>query len=279
MINAKVILDSIGTHGIRLTTMELTFPRLILSEFNTHGLISKNSRSSRAVPLSKTLKEVTESPFIPRKFPKNQSGMQPSEYWDLGTEEYEKCKTIWLKARDNAVDAVISLNSKSLNIHKQIANRLIEPFMWHTVIASATDWQNFFALRCNDMAQLEIAEIAYLTRDLYNSSKPILRLENYSNEVNKWHLPYVQQDELNLDIEILKKISCARCARVSYLTHEGIRNIDKDLELFERLYNAIPKHSSAFAHVGMVSSQDTVSGNFRGWVQYRQIIPNHYTPG
>lgn len=280
MTSAKVVLDSVASHGIRLITFELTFPRLVLSEFNTHGLISKNSRSSRAIPLNKTLREVTENPFIPRKFPKNQSGMQPSEYWDPGTDEYEKCKGIWLKARDNAVDTVVSLNSKSLNIHKQIANRLIEPFMWHTVIATATDWQNFFALRCNDMAQLEIADIAYLTKDLYNTNIPTPKLEAYwTYEHEKWHLPYVQQDELNLDIEILKKISCARCARVSYLTHEGIRDINKDLELFERLYNAIPKHSSAFAHVGMVSTQDIVSGNFRGWIQYRQLIPQHYTPG
>lgn len=274
MTSARIVLDSIGEHGIRLTTMELTFPRLILSEFNTHRAISKNSRSSRAVPLNKTLKEVAENPFIPRKFPKNQSGMQPSEYWESGTEEYEDCRRVWLKARDHAVDAVYGLNSKYLDIHKQIANRLIEPFMWHTVIATATDWQNFFALRCNDMAQLEISDIAYLAKDTYNSSKPTLRICGK----NEWHLPYIQQDELDLDIEILQKISCARCARVSYLTHEGKRDINKDIELFERLYNADPKHSSAFEHVGKVSSKYTKSGNFSGWIQYRQLIPNHYTP-
>lgn len=157
MIQAKIIADSKNQCGNRLTTMVITFPRFILAELNTHRMLSKNSASSRAIPFEKMVKSVQDNPFIPIAWQKDHKGMQGNQYW--GTDEWVEnisnvskyhvvncAKGNWLQARDNAVSLATQLNSK--NITKQLCNRLLEPFMWHTVIISATEWENFFALRC-----------------------------------------------------------------------------------------------------------------------------------
>lgn len=284
--SAKIIADSVSDKGDRVTTMEVTFPRLVLAEFNTHRMFSRNSASSRAIPVAKQLERITTDPFIPEYWGVNQKGMQADA--QLEDTEREEATNIWLEARDSAVSHVQRLMSR--NVHKQIANRLLEPFMWHTVIVTATEWSNFFALRANPMAQPEIRVIAEMMLELYRMNRPT------PVPYGGWHLPLIQADEYDGAFELSKearKISAARCARVSYLTHDGRRDLAADLELYERLVSG--GHLSPLEHVAMAFEHNehgvvfdggrllqyarvpVVSawiGNFRGWKQLRKFVRN-----
>lgn len=145
MIKAKIIADSKNPQGDRITTMEVTFPRFILAEFNTHRMFSRNSASSRAIPFEKMVKSVQENPCIPIAWQKDHAGMQGSEYI-TNQEDINKCISTHLSARDLAVEFAKTQNRNEVT--KQLCNRLLEPFMWHTVIVTATEWENFFTLRC-----------------------------------------------------------------------------------------------------------------------------------
>ncbi len=149
MIEAKVIADSKNEFGNRITTMIVTFPRIILAEFNTHRMFSRNSASSRAIPFEKMVKSVEENPFIPIAWQKDHKGMQGTEYHYL----IEMLKGCWLDTRDKAVRNALYLSE--CDVTKQIVNRLLEPFMYHTVIVTATEWENFFALRCPNYEFIE----------------------------------------------------------------------------------------------------------------------------
>jgi thymidylate synthase ThyX len=258
--NARVLADSVSPAGIRLTTLEVRFPRFILSEVNTHRNFSRNSSSSRAVPTSKMIERVLQNPAMPVEWGVNKPGMSASE--TLTTEQAEEAKVEWLRARDSAVEHVRNL--QKLNVHKQVINRILEPFMWHTVIISATEWDNFFSLRLAENAQPEIRVAAQHMRAAMDASKPTAVTEA------DWHLPLVQDDERTMPIEQLKKISAARCARVSYLTHDGKRDIEKDIELCERLRS--DRHLSPFEHIATPSGDNGFHANFRGWVQMRKEI-------
>jgi len=265
---AKIIADSINPAGNRLTTFEITFPRIVLAEFNTHRLFSRNSASSRAIPVAKMLERVKTDPFLPVWWGKNQSGMQAAE--ELDEHDQSVAKSEWLTARDNAVRQVEFL--VGINVHKQIANRLLEPFLWHTAIVSATDYSNFFAQRCDPLAQPEIRVIAEMMRDLYFTATP--------NELasGEWHLPYIDAEDRAWVERVgsgaddrgghLQAVSVARCARVSYLTHDGKRDHDEDLKLFQRLTKG--GHWSPFEHVAVASDIAVRSGNFVGFHQYRK---------
>lgn len=284
---AKIILDSISDTGVRLTTFEVTLPRKVLAEYNTHKIISKNSASSRAIPVKKMLKMVQENPYVPSKWGKNQRGMQA--YQDVLPEEAVEAEKAWLKARDLAVAQVERL--LDLGIHKQIANRLLEPFMWHTILSTATEWSNFFNLRNNPEADPDIQVPAKLMQDAYEKSTPNLV------KVGDWHLPLIYSEDLPLKekygLKGLIKVSIGRCARVSYLTHDGVRDWEKDIELYDRLMSN--GHLSPAEHVATpyepynsdhkvasmirVSNGDRWFGNFRGWVQYRKLVPNEFDYG
>jgi thymidylate synthase ThyX len=258
--SARVLTDSVSPAGIRLTTLEVRFPRFILSEFNTHRVMSKNSASSRAVPTNKMIQRVLENPATPVEWGVNKPGMSASEA--ITDEQAEEAKAGWLRARDSAVQHVRNL--QQFNIHKQVVNRLLEPFMWHTVIVTATEWDNFFKLRLAENAQPEIRVAAQLMREAMDSSLPS------PVAVGEWHLPLIQDDERSLPIETQKMVSAARCARVSYLTHDGKRDIDKDIELCERLRG--DRHLSPFEHVATPKNDAKFAANFRGWVQLRKEI-------
>lgn len=153
MIKATIIADSKNKQGDRITTMVVTMPRIILAEFNTHRMFSRNSASSRAIPFEKMVKSVKENPFIPIAWQKDHKGMQGSEYFDDSIEieinpntPAGKLLRDWHKAKNLVIEQAIKLNETGLT--KQLCNRLLEPFMWHTVIVTATEWENFFALRC-----------------------------------------------------------------------------------------------------------------------------------
>jgi thymidylate synthase ThyX len=146
MYKAEILADSLNPKGDRLTTMKITFPRFILAEMNTHRMFARNSASSRAIPFNKMVKMVEENPFIPLAWQKDHKGMQGVEYAEYpDTEDF---KVIWLEARDNAVKSAQLLQTGNVKATKQLCNRLLEPFMWHTVIVTATEWENFFKLRC-----------------------------------------------------------------------------------------------------------------------------------
>lgn len=144
--DATVVADSKNPFGDRITTMVVTFPRIVLAEFNTHRMFSRNSASSRAIPFAKMVERVNAYPFIPVAWQLDHKGMQGSDYqtqdWVINANV-----STWLTARDQAIDAAKAMN-ESGNVTKQLCNRLLEPFLWHTVIVTATEWENFFALRC-----------------------------------------------------------------------------------------------------------------------------------
>lgn len=272
---AKIISDSLGPSGRRLTTFEVTYPKFVHNELMTHRMLSRNTASSRAVPYSKNRQAVMSDPVMPVWWGKNQRGMQVRE--ELTGDDLRYAQLDWLHGRDAAVRCADRLNES--HTHKQIVNRVIEPWMWITTIVSATEWANFFALRCHPDAQPEIQKIAYMMRDLYFSSRPT------TLNFHAWHLPYIDWDldtKEHDTYDELCRISTARCARVSYLTHDGVRDTRKDLELFERLVTAVPPHMSPFEHVARALATDEPSGNFFGWYQYRKGFVNEntrvYTP-
>jgi thymidylate synthase ThyX len=268
--SAKVICDSINESGNRLTTLEIVMHRFVLAEFNTHRIFSRNSASSRAIPIEKQIKKVLEDPAIPVYWGKNQKGMQAEE--ELTEDQQKLAMFEWLLARDNAVDFAYHL--LNIGVHKQITNRLLELFMWHTAIVSATEWDNFFKQRCSPLAQPEIQAVAYAIRDAINGNIP------KELKYGDWHLPYIKFEEIDkYSLEIFKKMSVARCARVSYLTHDGVRDVYKDVEMYERLTTANPPHASPFEHVAtpyseteMIPEMNKMRGNFKGWKQLRHIV-------
>ncbi len=264
--SARVLLDSVNRNGVRLTTLEVTFPRFVLAEFNTHRMLSRNSASSRAVPTAKLIERVERDPATPLEWGLNKAGMSAS---DVLSEEATRAATrAWLAARDDAVAHAREL--LDLKVHKQELNRLLEPFLWHTVIVTATEWSNFFELRCAPNAQPEIRAAALRMREAITASTP------RSVEYGQWHTPLLQPDDADLEVEERKRISAARCARVSYLTHEGTREIAKDLELYERLKS--DRHLSPFEHVATPARDSNFHANFRGWIQMRVEIDAQPAP-
>ena len=161
-ISAEIVADSISPQGHRITTLLLTYPRFIHGEVMTHRLLSRNSASSRAIPFKKMVKMVKEDPFIPIAWQKDHKGMQGTEYI-TDSDHSEVCQEDWLEARDATIFSAVRLNSgfhifkkvedsteedREDRVTKQLCNRLLEPFMWHTVLVTATEWDNFFELRC-----------------------------------------------------------------------------------------------------------------------------------
>lgn len=288
MYNAVVLADSIN-QDVRLTTLQITFPRFILAELNTHRVFSRSSASSRAIPIKKRIEEVIKNPFVPEYWGVNQKGMQA--YTALEEHAATQAVSAWLDARDSAVKHAQYLNS--LNIHKQTVARVLEPYLWHTAIVTATEWENFFALRISPEAQPEFRRIAELMRDAMDVCAPT------ELKIGEWHLPFIDEDDRvavravvpdeSVDT-YLARISAARCARVSYLTHDGRRDHQEDLNLAQRLSSA--GHMSPFEHVALASiaelwgSSDFIQhgeyfklpnfiGNFRApWMQYRKTLPN-----
>lgn len=273
--SCKILCDSVSPDGVRLTTIEIILPRLVIAELNTHRQFSRNSASSRAIPIKKMLERVINDPFTPVYYGKNQQGMQASE--ELSPEAKAMALELWLNARDNAVTTVKRLQMPDIDLHKQIANRLLEPFLWHTVLITATEWRNFFALRCNKDAQPEIRMAAEMMRDAYNASTP------EKLDYGQWHMPLlfdkVQLIDAGYDIDDMCKISVGRCARVSYMTHDGVRAPEADIQLCERLQKS--GHLSPMEHVARPMhnedfDNDWLQSNFRGWVQFRKTIPNEH---
>lgn len=268
-ITATVIADSISTLGNRITTLQLKYPRFIHSEFMTHRVFSRNSASSRAIPVAKMIAQVQNDPAMPIYWGLNQPGMQASkEHEDISTAQ------VWWKAA--AIDAAASATLlNDLGLHKQIVNRVLEPFQWMHTIVTATEWDNFFELRCHPDAQPEFQVLACAIRTAMEDSAPVVRACERMGWNGAWHLPYVLDDErASIATSTLTKLSAARCARVSYLKHDGTTpNIEDDLTLFERLVGGKPLHASPIEHQAWAAgAEDRNSRNFFGWHQYRALF-------
>lgn len=282
-ISARIVADSISGQGKRITTFVLTFPRMVLAEFNTHRALSRNSASSRAIPFKKMVELVENDPFIPVKWMKDHKGMQGTDYLDdllLGD--------IWLEARDEAVKKAKALSER--DVTKQLCNRLLEPFMWHTVICTGTEWENFFALRAHPDAEIHIQELAQKMLDAYNESIPKKlrggewhipfgdnfepeRLMEYAftflSAANGWEKPPTAKDMKDYILgPCYRKIATARCARVSYLNYEGKDDYEADIRLHDQLVKS--GHMSPFEHCAMNREDEVIYGNFTGWKQYRK---------
>jgi len=261
--SCRVLADSLSPYDVRLTTLEVTFPRIVLAEVNTHRALSRCSASSRAIPVAKRIEQVEADPFIPEAFGRNKAGMQSGG--ELDDSESRVARDVWIESMRSAVQQARAL--ADVGVHKQWANRLIEPFSWHTVIVTATEWDNFYGLRCHADAQPEIRTIAEMMREAMASSKP--RQVDHGD----WHLPlvYPNGDDAGLPLEVLIELSVARCARVSYLTHDGKRDVEADRALYRRLLKS--GHMSPFEHAAkpVALGRDFV-GNFRGWIQHRKQI-------
>lgn len=265
MYSVKIIADSISPIDIRLTTFELTYPRIIHNELMTHRMFSRNSSSSRAIPNSKLREKITTDPVVPVYWGKNQKGMQADE--EIKKEKILGATQIWLGARDLMLEASEKL--AELGVHKQISNRLIEPWMYITVLVTATDYANWFKLRDSDKAQPEIAKLARMMRFEYKLNKPI------RVEFGYWHLPYISNEERDkIKIGHLLLVSVARCARVSTLTHDNIYDIDRDIKLAQMLKSE--GHWSPFEHQAYAKDTTDYIGNFRGWLQFRKFHLEEY---
>jgi thymidylate synthase ThyX len=285
--NVRVLADSLAPCGKRLTTMEWTYPRPIHSEIMTHRALSKNSASSRAIPTEKLIQRVLDDPWIPDYIGVNQRGMAPGD--ELTGSERSEAVSTWIAARDEAVKHARYL--LSLGVHKGVVNRLLEPWMWITIIVSATEWPNLFALRLDKMAEPHFQHLARLAKAAMDASVPKVLASG------EWHLPLwadnagQSDDESELDRHIgtlsdvtglreeiarafRVKISVGRCARVSYLTHDGRRDLNEDAGLHDRLIVQRPLHASPAEHVAQALDTLEWSGNFCGWRQYRKTLPH-----
>lgn len=269
--SARVLLDSVSSAGVRLTTMEVRYPRFIHSEVMTHRVFSRNAASSRAIPIRKMIDAVRSEPAMPLWWGRNQSGMQAREELDPPARALAQAE--WRRALDNALASAERLAASDVNLHKQLVNRILEPFAWITVILSGTEWANFFTQRTHADAQPELKHAAELMLAAYRASEP------RPLGVGDWHTPLIQPDEeAALPLDLRLKIAVARCARVSYLSHDGSRDHAKDLELYERLLGGGANgHWSPFEHVATpLADPQAWSGNFRGWEQFRKRFPAEY---
>lgn len=307
MISAKVICDSISPSGVRLTTMQLNYHRFIHAEAKTHRILSlddeeyeivlkqdvdlmddpmlsRNASSSRAIPVEKMIAAVSSSPAIPIHWGKNQAGMQARE--ELTEIEIDVVKSDWNYASKRMTE--IATLMSEMDLHKQIVNRILEPFQWISVVVTATEWDNFFKLRLHKDAQPEMMVLAEHMKKAMDESIPV------ELQPGDWHLPYVDLgdfDDSGDPISEAIKCSVARCARLSYLNHDNSTpDIVKDIALADMLLAA--GHLSPFEHIAtpMNFAKDTFelawengvthkdrdnnfwSGNFRGWIQHRQLL-------
>lgn len=307
-ILAKMIRDSISETDHRLCTLMLRYPRFIHAEELTHRILeiqpeliisesvpdgfmydqelSRNASSSRAIPVSRMIEDLRRDPAMPVYWGSNKPGMQAGE--ELDPQAIEHCKSLWLNSMENAIHSAQKMIDAGL--HKQIANRILEPWAHINVVVTATEWSNFFALRRHPDAQPEMKALADAIWEAMQASTPTLL------KVGEWHLPFVedgseagQTDAASQDDKI--KVSVARCARTSYLTHDGKQtSFEEDLALYDRLVRSDLIHASPAEHQGTPDKRTDalrgsgvgewehpeLHGNLQGWKQYRKMLPNEH---
>ena len=305
---ATLLANSVAIHtGAKMMTFELEYPRFIHSEFMTHREFGRCASSSRAIPVMKMIKRVWNDPAMPVHWGANQAGMQANE--SLSGWRKSVAQSIWRAA--SKVACVLAYGMVKVGLHKQVANRILEPWQWITVVATTSSTTNIYGLRRHKDAQPEFKMLADL---MYQAERktPIKVLGP-----GEWHLPYIRSEDWTLAerhcqvgritrdmpkhqevIEVLKKVSAARCARVSYLNHDQtVPSMDADLKLFDRLVGSVPLHASPTEHQGTpdkrvefflqevgTEHQDIVElwdvpelhGNLKGFKQHRKMLANEY---
>ena len=262
----------------QLVTFALRYPRFIHSELMTHRVFSRNASSSRAIPVHRMLKNIEEQPAMPIEWGRNQKGMQADEV--LSADEEQISENLWIKCSYDTIDTVHQMVGE-LGVHKQVANRLLEPFQFIDVIVTSTEWENFFNLRLAPEAQPEIRELARVMDEAMRNSKP--KILDYG----MWHLPLIYEagwSDTADSVDLFE--SAGKCARVSYKRHddEGRNNIELGTRLF---YNG---HMSPFEHQATpiqpgwlawtykdgVTHKDKYKNlwcnNFRWWTQFRRLL-------
>lgn len=267
MITAKIIAHSKSPEDKEIISLQLHYPKFIHGEFMTHRVFSRNASSSRAIPFDKLVDDIEYNMAMPVYWGSNKPGMQAGEE----IVHIDMAKSNWTSAFGAAKHYAWQLHE--LGVHKQIVNRLLEPFYNINVLVTSTEWDNFFELRDHPDAQPEIRDLAWKMRAVIKAST------SKELDYGEWHLPYIQCAEKGCPTftqEMLIKMSVARCARVSYLTHEGKDpDYKKDLELYDRLVGSKPIHASPAEHQATPCSerlQGDLQGNFKQWVQYRKML-------
>ena len=294
LITAKILADSVSPSGTRMTTFEIEYPRFILAELNTHRMLSKNSASSRAIPVKTMHDHMRQTPAQPVHWGKNQPGMQAKE--ELTGTDITDAKFMWSRAMQDAMHWASQM-SERVGLHKQVANRITEPWMIMKTVISGTEWANFWWLRAHADAQPEIHELAIKMFNAYNASTP------QQLEPGDWHLPYVKSHRLSsgeliyvdnsdtpITTEQARIISASCCAQVSYRKNDD--SYEKAEKIYRQLIESQPCHASPVEHqatpmqteieywgkVPGITHQDREgqlwSGNLRGWIQHRKLIPN-----
>lgn len=288
MIKATVIQDSIFTN--RITTFELEYPRFVHSELMTHRQFSRNAASSRAIPVAKMHEHILANMAMPVEWGVNRPGMQASEV--LGELESVGAKALWRCAGEEAVRWSKSLANQGL--HKQIVNRVTEPFQVMKTVVTSTEWDNWYNLRNHADAQPEIRELAAAMLAAHKASKPVII---YPGE---WHVPYVERytsaagmsymiGESVVSMEVARKVSASCCAQVSYRNSDD--SVEKAETIFDKLITSQPAHLSPVEHQATPMTKhihkddewpqgvthfdrygDGWSGNFKQWIQFRQTL-------
>lgn len=284
MINVTIIADSIAD-GVRITTVEMEYPRFIHAELMTHRVFSRNAASSRAIPAKKVRQQVWDNPARPLHWGENRRGMQATRQL-LGMKR-RLARGFWNAASKAA--CTLHWGMEKVGLHKQVCNRILEPFQTMKVLVTSTEWANFLWLRDHTDAQPEIHRLAAELDVAMNNSNPV------TLGYQEWHLPYItaeMREELELQDQLALSVSC--CAQVSYRALD--LSMSKAYRIFESLTSGSRVHASPFEHqaspipkfhritnakakrIGVThTDNDGVrwSGNFRGWVQHRQLIKGH----
>ena len=277
----RIIADSIHPDGeSRFTTFEFNIPKYLLAQLNTHRQLVKSAASSRAIPISKFIKQVHSNPVTPY-WTTAKKGMQ-GEYLEPNSYKYLLASFLWSGFSKLSIFGAYLLDK--LGIHKQNTNRLLEPFTRVKVLVSGTEWDNFFHLRCDKKTvQPEFSEIANQARELYLNHIP--KKLNYGD----WHIPYPNNMEgtENFTIEEKLLVYSARCARLSYATHDSVYSVDKDLELGRSLVELF--HMSPLEHIAQVTRRAYLEGgtcsislpaklkNFLSWHDSKLVWTRQYS--
>ena len=256
-ISVRVVEASISKAGQKLTTLELRYPRYIHSEIMTHREFSRNAASSRAIPVQKFIDQVKNDPAMPIHWGLNQPGMQAQD------EEVDPiwAKDWWLRVSEQVLP--FAEEAKEANLHKQIANRILEHWQFMNTLVSSTSFDNFFEQRLTPFAQPEFRHLAELMKEALDTTEYTER---------DLHVPYVTDEERFTEHDVvLEKISAARCCRVSYNRLGESPSIQEDIDRHDSLVAS--GHWSPFEHVAMaLTKADLRSGNFKGWHQYRNVL-------
>lgn len=301
-ISATTILRSRHAEapGKVLSSLLLRYPRFIHAELMTHRVLSRNAASSRAIPVKKIIDDILADTAMPIHWGKNQPGMQAHEEFE-GFEGYVEDpwhpkhilkgqilspQQAWCAARDKAIDMARSF--EKTGYHKQVINRLLEPFMHITVLVSATEWDNFLELRDHEDAEPHIQMLAREIKKCLDDYSTVQTLKP-----GEWHMPFITlSDKIDVEdtkgaIEALKALSVARCASASYKTVDGFdMTLAKALQIFDKLVTSKPIHASPLEHVAQADELIDIGetgphmawlaprthGNFVGFKQYRHLL-------